>query len=53
MRCRDDVVADLKVMKVKQWIEKTEKREKWRLIVEEAKAHPGLWRREEGRMYFN
>jgi hypothetical protein len=40
----DDVVADLKVMKTKQWIEKTKdrEREQWRLVVEEAKVHPGL-----------
>ena len=37
----DDVVADLKVMKMKD-------REKWRLIFEGAKAHPGLQRQEEG-----
>jgi hypothetical protein len=37
-----DVVADLKVMKIKQWIEKMKDREQWRLVVEEAKAHPGL-----------
>jgi hypothetical protein len=45
----DDVVADLKVMKIKQWREKTKDRERWRLVVEEAKGHPGLERREEGR----
>ena len=28
-------------------------REKWRLIVEEAKAHPGLLSREEGRNIIN
>ena len=38
----DDVVEDLKVMKKKQWMEEMEDREKWRLIVEEAKAHTGL-----------
>jgi hypothetical protein len=38
----DDVVADLKVMKIKQWIEKTKDREQWKLVVEEAKALPGL-----------
>jgi hypothetical protein len=42
LRWMDDVVADLKVMKIKQWMEKTEDREEWRLVVEEAKAHPGL-----------
>jgi hypothetical protein len=37
-----DDVADLKVMKIKQWIEKTKDGEQWRLVFEEAKAHPGL-----------
>jgi hypothetical protein len=41
LRWRDDV-ADLKVMKIKRWMEKTKDREQWRLVVEEAKAHPGL-----------
>jgi hypothetical protein len=38
-------VADLKVMKIMQWIERMKKkkdREHWRLVVEEAKAHPRL-----------
>jgi hypothetical protein len=38
----DDVVGDLRVMKIKHWTEKTKDREQWRLVVEEAKAHPGL-----------
>jgi len=38
----DDVVADLTAMKIKQWMETMQDREKWRRIVEEAKAHPGL-----------
>jgi hypothetical protein len=42
MRWMDDVVAGLKVRKVKQWMEKTEDREQWRSVVGEAKAHPGL-----------
>jgi len=42
LRWMEDVVADLTVMKIKQWMEKMKDREKWRLIVEEAKAHPGL-----------
>jgi hypothetical protein len=41
LRWEDDV-ADLKVMKIKQWIEKTKDRDQLRLVVEEAKAHPGL-----------
>ena len=42
LRWMDDVVTDLKIMKIKQWMEKIKDRKKWRLIVEEAKAHPGL-----------
>jgi hypothetical protein len=41
LRWMDDV-ADLKVMKIKRWLEKTKDREQWRMVVEEAKAHPGL-----------
>jgi hypothetical protein len=29
-------------MKTKQWMEKTKDREQWRLVVEEARVHPGL-----------
>jgi len=42
LRWMDDVVADLKVVKIKQWMEKTKVREQWSLVVEETKAHPGL-----------
>jgi hypothetical protein len=42
LRWMDDVVADLKVMKIKQWMEKMKDRHQWRLVVEEAKANPGL-----------
>jgi hypothetical protein len=38
----DDVVAGLRVMKIKQWMEKTKDREQWRLVVEMAKAHSGM-----------
>jgi hypothetical protein len=38
----DDVVADLKVMTIKHWMEKTKDREQCRLVVKEAKAHRGL-----------
>jgi hypothetical protein len=37
-----DDVTDFKVMKIKQCIQKMKDRERWRLVVEEAKAHPGL-----------
>jgi len=42
LRWMDDDVADLKVTKTQQWMEKTEDREQWRLVIKEAKAHPGL-----------
>jgi hypothetical protein len=42
MRWMDDVVADLRVMKIKLWTVKTKDREQWRLAVGEAKGHPGL-----------
>jgi hypothetical protein len=48
LRWIDDVVADLRVMRIKQWTEKAEDREQGRLVVKEAKAHPGLQRREDG-----
>ena len=43
----DNVIADLKVMRIKKWMEKMRDREQWTLVVEEPKVHPGLWRREE------
>ena len=42
LRWMDDVVADLRVMKIRQWTEKAEDRKQWRLVVKEGKAHPGL-----------
>jgi hypothetical protein len=41
LRCMDNDVADLKVMKINQWLEETNDREQRRLVVE-TKAHPGL-----------
>jgi hypothetical protein len=38
----DDVLADLSVMIRQQWAENAEDRQHWRLVVKEAKAHPGL-----------
>jgi len=42
LRWMDDVAADLKIMKIKQWMEKKKDREQWRLVVEQAKTHPAL-----------
>jgi hypothetical protein len=43
MRWLDDVESDLKRMEVKGWKEEIRDRKQWRrLVVEEAKAHPGL-----------
>jgi hypothetical protein len=36
------IIIIIIIIKIKQWMEKTKGREKWRTIVEEAKAHPGL-----------
>jgi hypothetical protein len=41
-RWLDDVESDLKKMEVNGWKEKMSDRKQWRLVVEEAKAHPGL-----------
>jgi hypothetical protein len=41
-RWMDDDVADVRVMKIKQWTQNTNDREQWRLVVKEDKAHPGL-----------
>jgi hypothetical protein len=37
-----DDATDLKLMEIKEWIEKTKDRQRWRLDAEEEKAHPGL-----------
>ena len=42
LRWMGNVVADLRVMKIRQWAEKAEDRKQWRLVVKKAKAHPGL-----------
>jgi len=41
LRWMDDVVAYLRAMKIRQWTEKAEDREQWRLVVKEANSHPG------------
>jgi hypothetical protein len=47
LRWMDDDLADLKVTNMMQWMGKTKDREQWRLVVGEAKARPGLERRED------
>jgi hypothetical protein len=42
MRLPEEAENDLERMKVKRWKEKMMNREQWRLVVKEAKAHPGL-----------
>jgi hypothetical protein len=42
MRWWDDAESDLKTMEVKGRKEKMRDRQQWRLVVEEAKARPGL-----------
>jgi hypothetical protein len=42
MRWLDDVESDFKKMEVKGWKEELRDGKQWRLVVEEAKAHPGL-----------
>ena len=47
MECAGGCIADLRRMGISGWMEKARNRNQWRRITEEAKAHPGLWRREE------
>jgi hypothetical protein len=42
LRKVDDVLADLSEKRIQRWTEKAEDRQQWRLVVKEAKAHPGL-----------
>jgi hypothetical protein len=42
LRWMDDVTDGLRSMGIRSWTERARNRDQWRLIVEEAKAHPGL-----------
>jgi hypothetical protein len=41
LRWTDDVADDLRKI-IRAWTEKARNRDQWRLIVKEAKPHPGL-----------
>jgi hypothetical protein len=43
MRWPHDVERGLMKKKAKEWKEKMRDRKQWRLVVEEAKGHPGLY----------
>ena len=51
MRWMDDVIADLKIMKIKQWMEKMKDREQWRLVFEDGKSHCSADRMDEYVIY--
>jgi hypothetical protein len=36
------VTDELRKMEIRSWTERATNRDQWRLIVKEAKAHPGL-----------
>jgi hypothetical protein len=42
LKWMDDVTDDLRRMGIRSWTEKARNWDQWKLIVEEAKAHPGL-----------
>jgi hypothetical protein len=41
-RWMEDVLEDLRIMKIKNWKQKAIKREAWNKLVEKAKTHTGL-----------
>jgi hypothetical protein len=42
-RWQEDVMEDLKKLKIKNWKETAEDRRTWRDLAEKAKTHKGLW----------
>ena len=42
IRWMDEVTDDLRRIGIRRWTEMARNRKQWRLIVEDAKAHPGL-----------
>jgi hypothetical protein len=42
LKWTDNVTYDLRKMGIRGWTEKVRNRDQWRLIIKEAKAHPGL-----------
>ena len=42
IRWLDNVTDDLRRMGFQRWMEKARNRDQWRVIIKEAKAHPGL-----------
>jgi hypothetical protein len=41
-RWNDDVEADLRAMKITNWETSVEDKLAWKMVVEQAKTHPGL-----------
>jgi hypothetical protein len=42
LRWLDDVLQDLKTLKVAAWWKKAQDRDSWKAVIKEAKAHKGL-----------
>jgi hypothetical protein len=42
LRWLDDVLQDLKILKVTAWWKKAQERNSWKAVIKKAKAHKGL-----------
>jgi hypothetical protein len=42
LRWLDDVLEDLKILKVTAWWKKAQESDSWKTVIKEAKAHKGL-----------